>query len=189
MLKRLLHDPLEGLSLRPAPDKPGSELSPEDGLVKRDRTLTTLHTHFLQSYVEPGILWHGLALHYGSSAPGRWPEEATCRRRPVAFDCADNSVVGAASARNPLRGNAVRSLLADVGTNHWQFTRECMVTCANESYDPDSQQIRELAWEAFAAPASTKDMLESAFNFIKDSGQRQARSNRMGPFTRWSYLA
>ena len=40
----------------------------------------------------------------------------------------------------------------------------------------------------FCGPMTTKASLESAFNDIKDKG-RGSKANRLGAFTRWSYLA
>ena len=86
---------------------------------------------------------------------------------------------------HPDHGDA-RVLLADIGTHAWQLTREFWSVGRRHGWL--SKEIDDMVFGLFGTPFSTKQSLESAFNNLKDKG-RQSKANKMGPYTRFSYLA
>ena len=193
MLTRLVSGSFtEIVDLHPGPSLHAQELSSDDLRLVRDHVLVKHHADFLldlcsnriwsQSFF--GLCWpYMLSQAYLEDEQGR-------RRARALWKLTTETLLSLEDfcAANPLATDA-HVLLKDFGTNEWQLSRECMVLMHRHDYSPDHPEIKELAWQAFAGPFSTKDLLESAFNHIKDSGERQSRSNRMSPYTRWSYLA
>ena len=55
------------------------------------------------------------------------------------------------------------------------------------NWDPGNAQIRELCHKLFGGPGSTKDALEAAFNYLKDSLAIQ-KSKIFNVYTRFFYL-
>ena len=193
MLTRLVSGSFtEIVDLHPGPSRHAPELSSDDPRLARDHVLVKHHADFLldlcsnriwsQSFF--GLCWpYMLSQAYLEDAAG-------LRRARALWRLATETVLSLEDfcAADPLATHA-HVLLKDIGTNEWQLSRECMVLMHKHDCDPDHPEIKDLAWQAFAGPFSTKDLLESAFNHIKDSGERQSRSTRMSPYTRWSYLA
>lgn len=89
-------------------------------------------------------------------------------------------------AKNP--DSTARTLLTDISTHVWQITREFFVLGRASDWSLQDVHLSEMVRVCFGTPVSTKASLESAFNDLVDKG-RQAKANKMSPYTRWSYLA
>ena len=79
-------------------------------------------------------------------------------------------------------------LLEALGTRRWQLVREMIVTGHQNQWNAEGPEMQALARAVFSGSASTKESLESAFAFVKDS-IRGTKGNRFSPWTRWMYLS
>lgn len=67
------------------------------------------------------------------------------------------------------------------------MTREILAQGEACSWNKDDPELKLLSWNCFAAPPSTKDILEQAFNWLKDS-LRFAKNRVMAMMTKFLYL-
>ena len=84
------------------------------------------------------------------------------------------------------RARGLQKLLHALGTTSWQVSREILIVGRANDWSPTSEELRELCRTIFAGPASTKDALESVFNFLKDSVS-VAKHKQMSPWTKYFY--
>ena len=88
-------------------------------------------------------------------------------------------------------GDAVaKSLLNDISTSEWQTTREALAmgeACNWNADDPAFLELKAYARALFAAPSTTKDVLESAFGWLKDS-LRFTKAKVMTFMTKFLYI-
>ena len=110
-------------------------------------------------------------------------ENARCLWRRIA-----NSILNLEAFVTKHPDSIARTLLTDISTHVWQITREFLVVGRASDWSLKDEHLNEFVRTCFAAPASTKASLESAFNALIDKG-RHAKSNKMSPYTRWSYLS
>ena len=71
-----------------------------------------------------------------------------------------------------------------LGTADWVLVREFLQLGENCQGNPDNPELRLLLFTLYAGPGSTKDSLESCFNFLKDSA-RSSKSKKMSPYTKF----
>ena len=83
---------------------------------------------------------------------------------------------------------AAKLLLKDLCPLEWVITRELLIIGVKTEWKPQNRELREFAFSLFGGTGSTKQPLESAFNWLKDSCQRQGKTSKMSPWTKWLYL-
>ena len=193
MLQRLQStEIIDELGLHPAPDLGSDALSPDDPRLRSDQILIDLHAKFLLD-LAGNRAWsqcfHAITFPYMMCTAFLERSDDRARASQI-WKVASAALLALETyvASNPLKADA-QVLLHDIGTNHWQLVREFLVEGRKNGWDPESPAIRDLVWACFSGAASTKALLESGFNSIKDRGARQSKGHRMGPYTRWSYLA
>ena len=81
----------------------------------------------------------------------------------------------------------LQRLYKDLGTMSWQLTRELLVSGLAADWSPADPVLRQLCHAMYAGPGSTKDGLESAFNYLKDS-LSPTKHKTFSPWTRFFYL-
>ena len=155
MLRRLVLSNMPELSLHPA----GRVALPPERL-ERDKCLITLHANFTLDLAANRCWSQGF---YGFTFPylisQAWATDERKKRRAGAlWQLVTKTIVTLEEfvLRNPLLVETSQ-LLTDMGTCQWQLTRECMITVAACGYNPDNQDVKDLAWTAFAGPTTTKD--------------------------------
>lgn len=82
------------------------------------------------------------------------------------------------------------TLLKDLSTCKWQVTREVLVmgeACSWSATNPGFGELKAYAWALFASPSTTKDILESAFGWLKDA-LRFTKASVMSFLTKFLYL-
>jgi len=80
----------------------------------------------------------------------------------------------------------LRALRDSLGTADWPLVREILVLGHQTQWDPSNEDMHHLVFTLFAGPGSTKDALESCFNWLKDS-VKASKSKRMSDFTKYFY--
>ena len=80
-----------------------------------------------------------------------------------------------------------QELLEDLSTNRWQLTREMLQLGEACGWDPRNRDMQRLCWACFAGPASTKDVLEQVFNWLKDS-LRSSKNKVLAGWTKYLYV-
>ncbi|CAE7760134.1 unnamed protein product [Symbiodinium sp. CCMP2456] len=180
------------LGMHPAPMRGARPHDPEHPILQTDQTLVQLHWTFLVDLIANRVWsqsFYSLTWPF-ILAQAFLPEHRARSNASVLWKASCTAVLELESfvAANPTNGSAA-ALLGDIGSNTWQITREIFVLGTQTSWNPEDSEIRATAWALFASPAATKDLLESAFNFVKDSSERQSRVGKMSPWTRYSYLA
>ena len=68
-----------------------------------------------------------------------------------------------------------------------EVVRELLIIGAKCGHAWTDEELRYLVFSMFAGPGSTKDVLESAFNHLKDS-VKSSKSKKFNPFTKLFYL-
>ena len=85
------------------------------------------------------------------------------------------------------KDNHASSLLKDLSTNKWQLTREMLIQGEGCKWNSKNREMQWLAWACFAGPGSTKDVMELAVNWLKDS-LRSAKNKLIKGWTKFLYL-
>ena len=78
-------------------------------------------------------------------------------------------------------------LWEDLGTASWQITREILIQGLACDWNMDDPELKALCLACFSGPLSTRDILESAFGWLRDS-LRQAKNNILANWTQFLYL-
>ena len=89
--------------------------------------------------------------------------------------------------QNKGKARQLRKLQTQLGTTAWQLTREALVLGQQHDWCPRNEEIREFCRAVFGGPVSTKDALEAAFNYLKDS-VKMSKHKTMSPWTKYFYL-
>ena len=80
----------------------------------------------------------------------------------------------------------MRSLRDHLGTADWALVREILQRGRRCDFNPEDEDLRLFVFSMFAGPGSTKDALESCFNWLKDSA-KASKSKKMNPYTKYFY--
>ena len=80
----------------------------------------------------------------------------------------------------------LQELYQDIGTSSWQIVRELLCTGQQAQWNPVKPELRALLLSLFGGTASTREPLESAFAWLKDS--LRSKATKVSVWTRWFYL-
>lgn len=193
MLKRVTSlELIEKLQLTPFQSKP-SEVAEcnETPNLKQDLELINLHWRFVMDLISNRI-WsqsfhtllppYNMAMMYATE-----PDQLVNIQKIWKTACATVLDLEEFVKKNPQNPHA-RSLLSAIGTHHWQLTREIFKEGIRCGWKPADDTLKAICHALFNCPMTTKQSLESGFNHIKDHS-RDAKANKMSPWTRYSYLA
>ena len=87
------------------------------------------------------------------------------------------------SASNP----AVSQMVDDMGWFNQALAQEVIMECIRSNYDSDDVELRRLMMRACSSTSSTKDILESNFNFLQDIVNRQSKNKKSSGHSLWFY--
>ena len=87
----------------------------------------------------------------------------------------------------PTASDSAKALLYDIGTHNWAVTREVLVEGERCGWSLDDAELKALCVALFAAPHTTKEILESAFGWLRDT-LRHNKNQKLSTWARFLYL-
>ena len=187
----LLHDTsiITLLDLRPHPGLPSQVKDSQDPVVAQELKLIQQYYNFIVE-LSANRCWsqsfwtllmpYSIAGLYASDVVDRRRCQVLCTRMAEALLKLED-LMAKAPNNSDLRG-----LRDSLGTADWPLLREVLVLGLKTNWDPTNDEMRLLVFTLFAGPGSTKDSLESCFNWLKDS-VKVNKSKKMHPFTKFFY--
>lgn len=189
---QLMSDPSikELFDLTPQPRNLASTLRSDDPRIAEDKKLLSQYVAFIVE-LSANRCWsqsfwtlsfpYALAGLYATETADRNRCQMLCGRLADAVIKLEDLIAKA-------RVNAdLCKLRSDLGTCDSQLVRELLIIGAKCGYAWTDEELRYLVFSMFAGPGSTKDVLESAFNHLKDS-VKSSKSKKFNPFTKLFYL-
>ena len=177
------------LGLRQQPSLHGQIMEPSSPLLETDTKLVQQFFRFVME-LRANRCWsqsfwtllfpYNIAGLYATDTTDRRRCQMLCKRLANALLALEDAI-----QKSPANHD-LRVLRDSLGTADWALVREILKQGHDCDWDPNDAELRLLVFTLFAGPGSTKDSLESAFNFLKDS-VKSSKSKKMGPFTRFFY--
>lgn len=188
----LLHDSdvVDLLALRPHPMSEQGQLDSSDTRVQEDCRIMKQYFDFVVE-LSSNRCWSQSfwTLVFPYNVAGLFATETADRHRCqmlCAKLCDALLKLEDMIAKDPRNADLV-CLRDKLGTADWQLVREFLVEGHRCQFAWRDEALRNLVFATFAGPGSTKDALESAFNYLKDS-VKSSKAKKMNGFTKFFYL-
>ena len=178
------------LDLRPQPLLGGHALDGSNPVIADDKKLVQRCFQFVVELAANRCWSQSFwTILFPFAIAGLYATETSDRRR---CQCVCNNLATALIKLEDLIKKApnnadLKGLRNSLGTADWPLVREILVLGHQKKWNPDSDDLRQLVFKLFAGPGSTKDALESCFNWLKDS-VKVSKSKRMNDFTKFFYV-
>lgn len=194
ILENMIHPQwIEHLSLAGNCTEPTLALDPESASMQADISLLSLLFQFSmhlasarcwsQAYLSEVMPYMVAGVHHPDS-----------RTREVLLREMQNTSSTILALEDHVAANTAdataSTLLKDLSTLTWQVTREVLAmgeACSWSETNPGFEELKAYSWALFASPSTTKDILESAFGWLKDA-LRFTKASVMSFLTKFLYL-
>lgn len=148
------------------------QAEPDGDYLQADRKLIcTIHKFACNLAME--TLWTQMRYHFclpHALAVYLIPEQEHRKKQCLHLTMLVEAILKAEAVEEP--GHALKSCLNDCSFHREQLPRIIMQHCYNhDGLGADDQSMRSLAWKLFAASSSTKETLESCFNYMQRQGK------------------